>query len=166
MGSYGSDVRHACRRQFVEEGASPEAISEGMDGKPAAATIYRWAGPKPKEGETAQEGTWWAERAEHEEELYRASSPASLVRDVAELLQEVKESNADPGKKADSYAKLAAAVDKLTRPEMQLPVMYHVLEQFVLDTKRHYPDHYDRDFIMRVRAFKNRLRLRVERGGL
>ena len=166
MATYGADVRNACRRQFVEEGKTPEEISEDMGGQPSAATLYRWAGAKPKDGEVAAHGTWWAERADEEETLYREASPASLVRDVAELLKEVKASTDAPGKKADSYAKLAAALDRMARPEMQLPTMYHVLEEYLRYTKKQAPKMFDRDLVMHIRAFKNHLRVRVERGGL
>ena len=163
---YGSDVKHGCRRQFVEEEMSPEAISEAMGGKPSAATVYRWAGPKPKDGEPPADGTWWAEREAHNEELYRNASPAGLLRDVAALIDDVRSSDAIPTKKADALSKLASVVDKLSRPEMQLPVMYHVLEELARFVKKHQPDLFDRDFLLLLRQFKNHLRLRVERGGL
>ena len=163
---YGSDVKNACRRAFVEEEKSPEAISDEFGGQPSAPTIYRWAGPKPKEGETAAEGSWWAQREAHSEQLYRDASPAGFLRDVAELVQQVKDGDDPAVKKADSYAKLAAAVEKLSRPEMQLPAMYHVLEEFVRWTKHAAPAAFDQAFLLRVRAFKNHLRARVERGGL
>lgn len=166
MPRYGADVKNACRRRFVVDGETPETISAELDGQPSAATVYRWAGPKPTDGDVPAHGTWWAERADEEEHLYRAASPASLIRDVAQLLQEVRDSKDTPAKKADAISKLAAAVDKLSRPEMQLPAMYHVLEELLRYVKKHAPDLFGRPLVLLIRQFKNHLRLRVERGGL
>lgn len=156
--NYDTDTYAAAKRLYVIEGKTPREVSAELGGTPSASTVWRWSTThRDADGQTWED----LQRAQRDEQ-YRANSPARIAEDVRDLIEELRTSGVDPVKKADSLAKLTASLTKLTRPEHQLPAMYHVLEELVKFTRRHYPDLFSKALLEMVRDFKNVLRQRVE----
>jgi hypothetical protein len=155
---YDGETYNEAKRLVVVEGMNPREASAELGGKPSASTIWRWSTTHlDADGKTWED----LQRAERDEQ-YRANAPARIAEDVRELIEELRKAEVDPVKKADSLAKLTSSLTKLTRPEHQLPAMYHVLEELVKFTRRHYPDLFSKALLEMVRDFKNVLRQRVE----
>lgn len=146
------------KRLLVFEGKTPREVSEELGGSPSASTVWRWAKHVDADGKS-----WLDLQREHRDEQYRANSPARIAADVQDLIEQLRaDRGLDPVKKADALAKLTASLTKLTRPEHQLPAMYHMLEELVKHVRRHYPALFSKELLEMVRDFKNVLRQRVE----
>lgn len=163
--TYPPAVVNDARRAYVEENLTPREVEDRLrelhpdaERTPSASTVNRWRGQTDPEGKD-----WDAQRDEYRDRQYAANSPARLADDVRALIEDLRrDTSMDAVKKADALSKLTASLTKLTRPEHQLPAMYHVLEELVRFVKREAPEFFTKPFLLVVRAFKDHLRARVE----
>lgn len=67
----------------------------------------------------------------------------------------------DRAKNADQLVKLQSSLEKIARVDNQIPVMYHMLQDYILFSKRHYSGIVTDDFLESIRAYKNHIRSRL-----
>ncbi len=156
--TYPASTRNEAKHLFVEKEMTFKAICAYFGGKPAHQTISNWSHAKDK-----QQKTWFDYREERSEQRYLQMSPQNMASKILEKIWLLmNDSTVDVSKLGDALSKYQKSLDKLTNIEYQIPVMYHMLQDYVLYCKSNHTDLVDEDFLESVRAYKNHIRARLE----
>lgn len=154
---YKADIKAEAKHLFIEKEKSARAIARHFKGRPSAGTIDNWASAKDDDG-----NTWKTLRKEKAEMMYLDMSPNNManviMRETMKLLQNP---DIDPTKKADGLSKFKKAFEEMTDIDKQIPVMYHMLQDYILYCKTNYPNLVTEEFIESNRAYKNHIRARL-----
>jgi hypothetical protein len=155
---FSNEEYNICKRMFIEENMSPKSISEEMGGKPAETTLQNWAKKKDRKGKT-----WFDYRDKYRADSYEQASPEAMARKILDRINVILSKTDFTTKDADALAKLQKALEKITDPRYQIPVMFDMLTEFTLFMKSDYDHLLNKEMIMAIRHFKNKLRKRLEK---
>ena len=154
---YSDSVVLECKDMFINREMSGRQISKYFGGKPTAVQISRWSHIKDH-----SDKDWYDYRRERAENLYISMSPENLANAIFNKIQAlITNTEIDPTRFADALYKMQMSLEKLTDPALQIPTMYHMLQDFVLFTQKHNKNLVSKDFIENVQAFKNHIRGRL-----
>jgi hypothetical protein len=141
---------------FVERELSAHAISIQNGGKPSVQTVLNWAEKKDKSGKS-----WNDYRQERIDQMYLEMSPQNMANQILKRIWDLLNGPWTTSKEADQLVKLQSSMEKLTKPELQIPVMYQMLMDFVLYCKKNEPSIVDDKLLQAVQGFKNHIRARL-----
>ncbi len=158
---YKDDIKNRAKHLFLEKEMNPRRIARELgwpeDG-PAPQSIYRWSKKKDENGKS-----WCDLRKENSNVKYLEMSPQNMatliLKKIHALLQNT---DMDDAKLADALLKMQKIMSQLLDPDLQIPVMYKVLEDYVLYCKKHHTEMVTEDFLESLRGFKNHVRARIQ----
>jgi len=155
---YTTATKNEAKLLYIEKEMTFNGISNYFGGKPSKQTIKNWSDKKDKYGKTW--GDYRAERAEHK---YVELSPQNMASKILEKLWSLLNDPAiDPGKLPDALAKMQKGLKDLTDPKYQIPVMYQMLQDYILYCKKQHHELVTEEFLESVRAYKNHIRARLD----
>lgn len=155
---YNSEIKAEARQLFVEKELSATAVSKYFGGKPSVQCVLNWALKKDKHGKS-----WYDYRDERAEQKMLQMSPTNMANKVLEKLWSMlNDPNIETAKLPDALWKALKGMERLTGPELQIPVMYHMLQDLILFGKKTQPQLITEEFLELLRAYKNHIKGRLE----
>jgi len=154
---YAESLKVEVKHLFVDKEMRVKDIAKYYDNHPCKMTIERWSRKKDQHGKT-----WIQYRRERAEQKYLEMSPRSMANKILEKLWALlNDPDVDAGKLPDALWKLQKGLEKLTDPKYQIPVMYHMLQDYILYCRKNHIDVVDEAFLESVRDYKNHIRSRL-----
>ena len=149
-------TRRECRKLFVEEGLTPNAISRRMGGNPVVQTVLNWARSPDESGKT-----WYDHREAYLDEYFGDITPESLGKWIMRQIHALQSSGESHTKNADALSKYTKALREILDPVYQMSMTYQVLTRLSSYLAANHPKLARKELIAAIRSFKNDEYLRL-----
>ena len=143
-------TRRECRRLYVEEGLTPNAISTRMGGSPVVTTVLNWSRKPDEDGKT-----WKDHREAFLDAYYGDITPERLGQWIMKQIHDLQHSGEGHTKNADALSKYTKALREILDPVYQMSMTFQVLTRLGAFLNTSHKKLATKALVSALRDFKN-----------